>query len=255
MLEQDYFVYVVNMDSSNYELNIARGLVDSQYVEMKNGYAPSMATTGGTVWGLNSTYPWSAWTGTGSVLYVASSNAGDVGQTVKIQGLDSTFTKIEETVTLNGTTAVQTTHTFYRVNRMFQLTGNSTAGNISARVTSSGGTQVGYMLAGVGRQKSGFFTVPAGYTAYILYGDASSYKNGSGNVSGQVDMMTRTNIVGTTTPFLNQFAAVVANGQYRNEFNIPLAIPEKTDIDVRFFPEGNATTVSVNWEMLLIPNS
>lgn len=240
---------------SNYEFNVARGLVDGQYCEMKNGYAPSMPSTSeGTVWGLNTLYPWSAWDGAGSRLYVASSNAGDVGQTVVIEGLDINFAKISETVTLNGTTAVVTTATFFRINRMYQYTGAVNAGNISARVTSSGGTQVGYMLAGNGRQKSGFFTIPAGYTAYILYGDASSYKNGSGNVSGQVDMFTRTNVNGTVMPFMNQFAAVVANGQYRNEFNVPLRIPEKTDIDVRFHPSGNDTTVSVNWEMILIPN-
>ena len=243
----------VTIADSNYEMNIARGLVDSQYNEMKNGYAPSMSTGLATVWGLNTTYPWSAWGVGGSRLFVASSNAGDVGQTITIEGLDTSFAKISETVTLNGTTAVQTTATFFRINRMYTVTGNAPAGNVSARVTSSSGTQVGYILAGFGRAKGGFFTVPAGYTAYILYGDCSSYKNGSGNVSGQVDMFTRTN-AGGTRPFLNQFTAVVANGQYRNEFIVPLAIPEKTDIDVQFNPEGNATTVSVNWEMILIPN-
>ena len=238
---------------SNYEMNVARGLVDSQYVEMKNGYAPSMNTGEATVWGLNTAYPWSAWTGTGSRLWVGSDNAADVGQTFYIDGLDSNFARINETVTLNGTTYVQTTKTFYRVNRMYQLTGAANTGNISARVTSSSGTQVYYILAGNARGKNGIFTIPAGYTAYILYGDASSYKNGSGNVSGQVDMYTRTNSTGTM-PFMNQFAAVVANGQYRNEFNVPLQIPQKTDIDVRFNPSGNATTVSVNWEMIMVPN-
>ena len=243
----------VILADSNYELNLARGLVDSQYVEMKNGYAPSLSTGSSTVWGLDTLYPWSAWTGTGSRLWVGSDNAADIGQTFYIDGLDSNFAKIHETVTLNGTTYVQTTATFYRVNRMYQMTGTTNAGNISVRVTSSTGTQVYYVLAGLGRGKTGIFTIPAGYTAYILYGDCSSYKNGSGNVSGQVDMYTRT-YTGVTMPFMNQFAAVVANGQYRNEFNVPLRIPEKTDIDVRFLPSGNATTVSVNWEMILIPN-
>lgn len=246
----------VVLADSNYELNLARGLITGQYIEMKNGYAPSMSATGeATVWGLNTLYPWSAWSDSGSRLWAASTNAGDVGQTIFIDGLDSNFARINETVTLNGTTAVQTSKTFFRINRVYQLTGTTAVGAVTVRVTSSSGTEVGYMVAGLGRQKSGFFTVPAGYTAYILYGDCSSYKNGSGNVSGQVDMYTRTNVTGVTMPFLNQFAAVVANGQYRNEFNVPLRIPEKTDIDVRFIPSGNQTTVSVNWEMILIPNT
>ena len=37
-------------------------------------------------------------------------------------------------------------------------------------------------------------------------------------------------------------------------FSFPPELPEKTDIDVRFNPSGNATTVTVNWEMILIPN-
>jgi len=35
--------------------------------------------------------------------------------------------------------------------------------------------------------------------------------------------------------------AEVVNGLYRADFTIPLAVPEKTDIDVRILADGNGT--------------
>lgn len=241
---------------SNYFFNVARGLVDSQYLEFKNGYCGSMSssTTGYTVWNEGTAYPWSSWT-TAQTLYIASSSASDNNtKQVLIKGLDASFNKVSEYVTLNGTNAVTTVNQYLRVNNTILVQGVDNVGNIHTRIGSAAGTIVGSMAPGMGRNKQGVFTVPAGYTAYILYGDVSSYKNGTGNVSGQVDMRVRTNVTGTTTPFLNASSGIAANGQFRSDFPVPFQVPAKTDIDVRFAASGNQTTVTCSWEMILIPD-
>jgi hypothetical protein len=234
---------------SNYEMNVARGLADGHYPELKNGYCTSMTSGEKTIWSQGTLYPWSSWT-TAQKLYIVSDSASDVGQTLYIEGLDASYNKISETVTTNGLTAVQTSNNYLRLNRGYLIGGNVNVGMISERLGSGSGTIVGSMYAGLSRNKQGTFTVPAGYTAYVLYGDVSSYKNGQGQIDGQVDMFVRTS---ATSPFMCVFAAVAGNGQYRNEFIVPLPVPQRSDIDVRYNPSGTCT-VACNWQMILIPN-
>ena len=244
----------VVLADSNYELNVARGLVTGQYVEMKNGFASDLSQgVEATVWGQNVAYPWSSWT-TAQKLYIISTSASDTGQTLFIDGLDANFNKITETVTTNGLTAVATSQNFLRINHCYLTTGATNVGVITERLASGTGTVVGSMAIGFSRNKGGFFTIPNGYTAYILYGEASSFHSGAGNISTAIKMYTRTNVNGTTTPFYNQYTGISVNGQFRNEFNVPLTVPAKTDIDVRLTPDGNNTTAACSWEMILIPN-
>lgn len=240
----------ITVADSTYEMNVARGLIPGQYVEMKNGYCATMAAGGATIWSQSTPYPWSSWT-TAQQLYIISTSASDAGQGCYIEGLDASYNKISEVVTTNGTTAVATTQNFLRINRAYLVSGNVNVGSITQRLTSGTGTVVGGMYPSFSRNKQGVFTVPNGYTAYILYGDVSSYKNGQGQVDGQVVMKVRTNV---NTPFMNVFAGIAANGQYRNEFNVPLAVPQHSDIDVQFYSSGTCT-VTCNWEMILIPNT
>ena len=238
---------------STYEMNVARGLVDGQYAVFKAGYNPSIQNnTEESLWGQSNLYPWSSWT-TAQKLYIISTSASDTEQTLRITGLDSNYTQIIEDVTTNGLTAVATTNNFLRINHCYLIAGNTNVGVITQRLTSGTGTVVGSMSIGFGRNKGGFYTVPAGYTAYIMYGDATQFRGGSGNIGGVIKMYTRTPN-GGTAPFLLQFMAEVVNGQYRNDFTVPLAVPEKTDIDVRIVADGNGTQATCNWQMILIPN-
>jgi hypothetical protein len=240
----------VTQADSTYEMNVARGLVTGQYSELKNGYATGISQdTETTIWNQTVLYPWSSWT-VAQKLYIISTSASDTGQTLRIEGLDASYNKITENVTTNGTSAVATTQNFLRLNRSYIIAGISNVGTITERLTSGSGTVVGSMAIGFSRNKGGFFTVPNGYTAYILYGDATQFRGGAGNIGGVIKMYTRTG----SGPFINQFMAEVVNGQYRNDFTIPLALPEKTDIDVRIIADGNNTQATCNWQMILIPN-
>ena len=92
--------------------------------------------------------------------------------------------------------------------------------------------------------------MPAGYKAYVQYGDVATFKNGAGNQSGIVKMMVRP-FNGT---FIAAFIAQISNGYYRNDFTVPLVIPSKADVDVRITTDATGATVSANYQMILIPN-
>jgi hypothetical protein len=243
----------ITVADSTYEMNVARGLVGSQYAEFKNGYAGSLSQgVEASIWSQNTLYPWASWT-TAQRLYVVSSSAADTGQTIYIDGLASDYSRQNEIVTTNGTTAVASVKSYLRINHMYIIDGSPNAGTITTRIGSASGTIVGGMNIGFSRNRQAPFTVPLGWTAYILYGDATQFRGGSGNIGGTVRMYTRTPNNGNP-PFMLAFIAEVVNGVYRNDFKVPFAIPQKTDIDVRIVPDGNSTEATCNYQMIMIPN-
>ena len=238
---------------SNYYMNLARGLVDSQYVFSRSAMNPDVSQDVETsIWVEGGIYPHGTWT-TAQRLYVASSSALDTGQTIFIEGLDSSYNYTTATITTAGLTAVSTTQTFIRIHTatIISASNNSAnAGEIRFRIGSASGTVVAHIRAGFGITKLSQYTVPAGYTAYVVYGDATSFRGGSGNIGTQVRMMVRP----YGGSFLCAFIAEVVNGYYRNDFTVPMRITEKSDIDIRVIADANNTIASCNYQMILIPN-
>jgi len=109
---------------------------------------------------------------------------------------------------------------------------------------------VAHIGIGLGMTKLSQFTIPAGYTGYITYGDATTFRTGSGNIGSRLNMMVR-QYNGT---FVAAFTAEVVNGYYRNDFIVPMMIPEKSDIDVQILADGNGTIATCNYQILLIEN-
>ena len=235
---------------SNYYLNVARGLVDSHASVERSAYMAATPNEETSIWVEGGIYPHSTWT-TAQRLYVASDNVADTGQTIFIEGLDSNYDYVTASVTTNGTTAVSTTQTFIRIYTATITSANSSnAGEIRFRIGSAAGTVVAHIRASFGITKLSQYTVPAGHTAYVLYGDVATFKNGAGNQSGIVKMMVRP----YNGSFIAAFIAQISNGYYRNDFTVPLAVTEKSDIDVRITTDATGATVTANYQLLVIPN-
>jgi hypothetical protein len=112
--------------------------------------------------------------------------------TLTIEGLDSDYNEVSETITLNGVGAVVTTQTFIRVNRAYVVTagsGGTNAGAITITASTDGTVQA-TIVAGNGQTTNAIYTVPNGYTALITGFDCS---NGPGSAASslRVDLMTR----------------------------------------------------------------
>ena len=123
-----------------------------------------------------------------AVASVTSSSANDTAagsgmRTMMVQGLDADYNEVEEEITLNGTSAVTTTQTFLRINRMYGTSAGVTEwneGNITATV---GGNAQAYIEDTEGQTHQTGYTVPAGHTLLV-----DSFVIRTGRMAGSSDL-------------------------------------------------------------------
>jgi hypothetical protein len=233
--------------SFEYLRNIAKGMHTDLSLIHKTGYIDTGLGDGDTIWDEATSYPWAS-LATAQTIYVksATNNENDRGLPITIQGLDSNYNWLEETVTINATnstTAVNTTNQFLRINSAFANNSVTNSSDITLRVTDGSGTVVEIIPAGYGKSLTAVFTVPANTTAYLLQGSFT------GTASISVGYYLRNFGEG----FKLQHIGISDNNQYRYDFKIPLPFPEKTDMDVRAI-QGSGRC-SASWDMILETNT
>jgi len=240
-----YNFYSNDRPSSNIYFDISRGAISQSFTLHKFGanFDIDQNTDPESVWTGGGLYPWASLS-SAQTIYCISTSASDTA-TLSIEGLDANYNELTEVVTLTGTTAVATTNTFIRVFRMTYQDG-ANVGDITARVTSASGTIVAKIDAGYAQTLMAVYTVPAGFTGYLLSVDATI----DGTKNCQVLMYQR--LFGK--PFRIAHIAE-SDGHYRYDFVAPLAIPEKTDIDIRVDQvSGNDARVTANFDLVIIKN-
>ena len=168
-----------------FELQVARGQILHHKHLFKFGNNPTVGNSIETIWAEGGLY---SYLSAATVLKVSSSNTADAeagtgARTVELFGLDADYNEINETVTLNGQTAVNTTKEYLRINRMI------------VRSAGTGGQNAGVIYAGTGTVTSGvpankyatingvagsnqslmaLWTIPAGYTGFLVQYDISN---------------------------------------------------------------------------------
>lgn len=227
-------------------LNIARGLVKGTSSIHKFGAVPSMSTnTTGTIWDINDTlYPWSAFN-TPGVLTIPAVNVSDVGHNIIVSGLDENFNPITEEFILAGTT-VTGTKTFSRVYRAYFFNTTTNVGNINVQKND---VNVLRISAGKSQTLMCIYTVPAGHTAYLTQGISSIQYGGDATI----DMFIR--YYGQSSFRIGHSGEVAGTGMpYNYKFTVPIAIPEKSDIDIRASARSNNARVTAAFDLILIKN-
>ena len=226
----------------NVYLDVARGSISNSKIVHRFGanFDIDQGTDPESVWTGGGVYPWASLS-SAETIYCLSTDAGDT-TTLTIEGLDANYDEISETVTLTGTSAVTTINTFPRVFRMTYDARN--VGTITARTVSASGTVVAQIDAGYAQTLMAVYTVPAGFTAYLVALDATI----DGTKTCQMLMYHR--LFGK--PFRIAHVAE-SDGHYRYDFTAPLTVPEKTDIDIRINEvSGNDARVTANFDLVLI---
>lgn len=211
----------------------------------KFGAVPAMSQNQtGTIWDVNDTnYPWASFASAGT-LSVPAVNASDNGKTIRIIGLNASYDEIQEDVTVSSSEATATTNSFIRVFRAFVTNGSAT--NVANINVQKGGTTVLRITAGKGQTLMAIYTVPAGYSAYILKG-AATCQDGA-DATG--DMFVR--YFGESAFRVgHSFEVCGDGGEYMYDFGIPLRIPEKSDIDIRASVRSNNARLTAAFDMLL----
>ena len=211
-------------------INIARGSVAQTSHINKFGYNTAVGTSFETVTDLGGDqyYPTSA-----GIVSIVSDDAndddGDTGaRTVEIEGLDGNYNELVETVTLNGTGAVTTTASFYRVFRMRVLTAGTSGTNEGVITASIGGNNIARISAANGGQTlMAVYTIPAGCKGYLDDFHGSLSKN------QEAVFMIRTKGVQANSAWqVKAMFGTFANSVHYH-YPIPLEIDEKTDIEIR----------------------
>ena len=229
-------------------LNIARGNVKGVSSIHKFGAVPAMSVnTTGTIWDVNDTiYPWDTFN-TPGVLTIPAVNVADNGHRVKVFGLDANYNLVEEDFTLSSTVTVTGTKTFARVYRAYYYDTSTNVGNINIQ---RGGVTVARISAGKAQTLMCVYTVPAGYTGYLMQGTASIQYGGDATI----DMFVH--YYGQTSFRIGHSAEVAGTGMpYNYKFSVPIAIPEKSDIDVRARVRSNNARVTAAFDIILMSNA
>jgi hypothetical protein len=176
-------------------------------------------------------------------------------------GLDGDYHEISETVTLNGQTAVNTTLSYLRINRMI------------VRSAGSGGANAGIIYAGTGTVTTGvpaniyatingdgsnqtlmaLWTVPAGYTGYLMQYDVSNGTTSNTPAVCKLFLVARPQ----GEVFQSKDVKSLTTGMHiENTLIVPLKFTEKTDIEARAVSSSNSVTfdISAAFEIIYIKN-
>jgi hypothetical protein len=247
-----------------FNLQVARGQIAYHESIYKFGNNPQVADSIETVWPEGGLY---SYLSAATVLTVSSSSTNDTSagtgaRTVELFGLDGDYNEISEVVTLNGQTAVNTTQSYLRINRMI------------VRSAGSGGANAGIIYAGTGTVTTGvpaniyatingdgtnqtlmaLWTIPAGYTGYLMQYDVS---NGTtSNTPAVCKLLLVARPYGEV--FQTKDIKSLTTGMHiENTLIIPVEFAEKTDIEVRAVSSSNSVTfdISAAFEMLYIKNT
>ena len=243
-----------------FELQVSRGQIQGHKTLFKFGNNADINGSLETIWSHGGIYAYPA---AATAMKVSSSStdddaAGTGARTVVVSGLDQNYNEASETVELDGQTEVLTTTTFIRVFRAYVATagsGGTAAGTIyvGTGTVTAGVPATVYAEIALGENQTtmALWTVPAGYTLYITGGTFSAASN---NVAQYVLGKFVVRPFGGV--FRNAADITVNSNVFRYDWEIPLAIPEKSDIEARAIAlAGTNFYVTAAFEGMYIKNS
>lgn len=218
-----------------FDLQVARGQVDGHESQKFFGYTVALGSTAfGPLWeGLTGSGGTYAYPASAVVMTLTSSSASDTAVSILVEGLGAGFVLQSETVALNGTSNVNTTKTFLRINRMSTVAGNA----VGAVTAINGGVTYAKITAGVGDTQMSLYTVPAGYTFY----QTNFTAGGNSSVTSGAYVRKRTYIVDNVNGgIINAQAQSVFVQSLLLPITFPIEFTEKHDIQWQFQGAGGA---------------
>ena len=247
-------------------LAIAKGDVIGHSFVHKFGRAPDFDTGDGevTVWdGANDAltnemqYNYSA---TAIIDSLVSSNSGDT-QAIKVEGLDSSYALVTQTITITGQTRKALDTNLIRVNRLINVGSTDIAGNVycyedtalTAGVPIDTTKIRAIIIDGSNQTEMAVYTVPAGKTGYLRQWFASS--SGAKKTTNYLTKL-------KARPFgqvfqLKHSSSIADAAPYIHSYIEPEAFTEKTDIEMTASITDTGITeaaVSAGFDIVLVDN-
>jgi hypothetical protein len=201
------------------------------------------------------------WDGGGTYTYPVDSTApithiystGVDVQPIEVQGLDVNGELVVQTKTLTGATVAALDTALWRVFRM-KNTGSVDILTGSVVHASDAGKSVSYaqIVNGNNQTLMALYTIPAGYTGYLVMGGASLVGlNRSYSMDGHFYMRDFGGVFKLKHTF-----GVNSNGTstFQHEYKIPLPIAEKTDLRVRAVSSAAGGVLNATFDIVLVEN-
>lgn len=236
------------------ELDIGTGRFDGFSVVNKSGRNPDLDTSGlpEDIWdngGVYTGFP----TGAPEEIQVFSDDAADTGSlTFSYLASNASTSWQTATVTLNGTTPVNTGITAYRVHTAQYNNGSSTtfnAGNITIRHRTTTANVFAIMPAGRSQTYVAAYTIPVGYIGIIVRSFVYVYNNTS---SAVVDGGFYIRELNKSPRIRRNFTAGVGSSFEERVYG-GIRLDEMTDIIPRVFVcSANNTEVLAGYDLLLV---
>lgn len=155
-----------------------------------------------------------------------TSPLGTGARTVEIEGLDTNYNSLTETIDLKGSTSSITQNSFLRIFRMKVKEAGSGEINVGNITASIGGQEVARIKVDKGQTLMAVYTIPAGYRAYLLKFHVSLSKNQEANAQ------LRSKVLNSGAwQVKGEFGTFSQSINY--DYPIPLIFEEKTDLQVR----------------------
>ena len=218
--------------------DIAKGNIFNEKAVNIFGLNRTVGTAYETIWDDSGSYVYPS---SALIMSVVSTSASDT-MDVLVDGLDADYNVLQETVTLTGTVAVNTTSAFFRINSLVIL-GGENVGGISA---TNGGTQYAFIGALLGVSQSSVYTVPAGHSFYLFRIDVNS-----ATTSGNKFLYIR-NVVTTNGRTIRASEATFSVSQVSYDRQVPFKIVEKSDFSFEAKSSSSTNEIAIFLEGVLV---
>lgn len=239
-----------------FELQVSRGQIAFHKTIFKFGFNPDIDDSIETLWTEGGLY---SYLSSATVLKVSSSSTADDegstgAETVELFGLDANYNEINEVITLDGQTSVDTTKEYLRINRMIVRSAGSGGTNAGVIYAGTGTVTAGVpankyatVAAGDGQSLMALWTVPAGYSAYITQTDITVATT-QNNKYATVHFVAR--------PFGEVFQVkdkfVKAESSHHQAYTFPLKFEEKTDLEFRAVGDSAGADIAIGAGMDIV---
>jgi hypothetical protein len=236
-----------------WEIQVARGKVADVSQVNIFAFSDNVKTTFYTLWELTGTTQY-AFPASAVTMTLASTSASDnTRATVLINGLDSSWNLLSETVTLNGTSNVTTTNQFLRINNMIMTsTGTGQTTNVGVITAKNGGVTYAEINVGIGRTQAAIYSVPNGYTVYLTSINAFS---GDASSSNFINYRVKSTNNTQTNPVTLTVLQTTWDSRYQVIRDNPFPYTQKTDVQWQFSANSGTQSVGLILQAVLISNT
>ncbi len=196
--------------------------------------------------------------------FITSSNNGDT-QDIEVQGLDTNYALVTQTITLTGQTPSALSTQLIRIFRMKNVGSTSLVGNcycyVSGNTVTAGVPQTDADVRAIislhgsishNQTLMALYTIPSGKTGYLCKFYASA-------IGGVKTAINETHI--EVRPFGQVFqtkhtGALVGTGtsHFAHSYDIPEVIPAKADIRIQVDTDVSSSGVSAGFDLILVDN-